>query len=212
MVDKFGVYDFRYMTDIFFNNIKLNFEEDEVDPETITDILSFLIYVEDKDFFIRKKPVYNPLIIIRRKLTDRKDLYTPDTQKYFLKMSHKIIYYFDNLKYLLNLGLTVLKNWRIYIRGFSTIEQQLIRVQIMLPDTYKLYTVRRKLFVEFVVNPMFFDSFKNRRAIIRDINKTDIDYEEYKLDILIVYYNKILNKPATIDDLIYKLASVSRLA
>ena len=211
MVDKFGVYDFRYMTDIFFNNIKLNFEEDEVDPETITDILSFLIYVEDKDFFIRKKPVYNPLIIIRRKLTDRKDLYTPDTQKYFLKMSHKIIYYFDNLKYLLNLGLTVLKNWRIYIRGFSTIEQQLIRVQIMLPDTYKLYTVRRKLFVEFVVNPMFFDSFKNRRAIIRDINKTDIDYEEYKLDILIVYYNKILNKPATIDDLIYKLASVSRL-
>lgn len=211
MVDKFGVYDFRHMTDIFFENIELNFEKDEVDPETLTNILSFLIYVEDKDFFIRKNSVYNPFLIIRRKLADRKDLYTADTKKHLPKISHKIRYFFDNLKYLLNLSLTVLKNWRTYIRGFSTIEQQLIRVQIMLPDTYELYKFRRKLFVEFVVNPMFFDSFKNRRAIMRNINRSDINFEEYKLEILIVYYNTILNKLNSIEDLIDKLARESRL-
>lgn len=211
MVDKFGVYDFRHMTDIFFENIELNFEKDEVDPETLTNILSFLIYVEDKDFFIRKNSVYNPFLIIRRKLADRKDLYTADTKKHLPKISRKIRYFFDNLKYLLNLSLTVLKNWRTYIRGFSTIEQQLIRVQIMLPDTYELYKFRRKLFVEFVVNPMFFDSFKNRRAIMRNINRSDINFEEYKLEILIVYYNTILNKLNSIEDLIDKLARESRL-
>lgn len=211
MVDKFGVYDFRHMTDIFFENIELNFEKDEVDPETLTNILSFLIYVEDKDFFIRKNSVYNPFLIIRRKLADRKDLYTADTKKHLPKISRKIRYCFDDLKYLLNLSLTVLKNWRTYIRGFSTIEQQLIRVQIMLPDTYELYKFRRKLFVEFVVNPMFFDSFKNRRAIMRNISRSDIHFEEYKLEILIVYYNTILNKLNSIEDLIDKLARESRL-
>lgn len=211
MVDKFGVYDFRYMTDIFFKNVKLNFESNEVDPETVTDLLSFLIYVEDKDFFVRRSSVYNPLLIIRRKLADRKDLYIPDPQKQLPQISHKIIYYFDSLKYLLNLGLTVLRNWKTYIRGFSTIEQQLIRVQIMLPDTYELYKFRRKLFVEFVVNPMFFASFKNRRAILRNISRSDIHFEEYKLEILIVYYNTILNKLNSIEALINKLARDSRL-
>lgn len=211
MVDTFGVYNFSYMRDIFFANRKLNFESDEVDPETVTDLLSFLIYVEDKDFFVRRSSVYNPLLIIRRKLADRKDLYTPDPEKHLPKISRKIIYYFDSLKYLLNLSLIVLKNWRTYIRGFSTIEQQLIRVQIMLPDTYELYTFRRKLFVELVVNPMFFASFKNRRAIFRNISRSDIHFEEYKLEILMVYYNTILNKLNSIEDLIDKLAKESRL-
>lgn len=38
------------------------------------------------------------------------------------------------------------KNIKSYIRGFSTIEQQIVRVKIMQPDTYAKYKYRRKIF------------------------------------------------------------------
>jgi hypothetical protein len=79
----------------------------------------------------------------------------------------------------------------------------------MYPDTFDKYMYRRKIFVEWVVNPMFFKAFRERRKLIRRLKK--IDYNEYKVEFLLFYYKDILGMPPTIDKLIDKISKNSRL-
>jgi len=70
-------------------------------------------------------------------------------------------------------------------------------------------SIEGRYFVEWIVNPMFFKAFRERRKVIRGIKK--IDYNQYKVEFLLFYYKEILEMPKTIEELIDKLSLSSRL-
>ncbi len=212
MIDTFGVYSFIYLSNSFFKakdsfeNFELN-KNEEVD---LVSILGFLVFVEDRDYFERKGAVFNPFYVIKRKMDNLKIDYVKKENKVEGKLIGIIKHYIDLAKHSIKLTLKILCNIKVYTRGFSTIEQQLVRVLIMYPDTFEKYVFRRKIFVEWIVNPMFFKAFKERRKVVRGVKK--INYNQLKVEFLLFYYVEILGMPKSIDELINKLYSSSRLS
>lgn len=211
MADTFGVYSFERLSsnllrtrdhykNKFTNHKKIN---------EIINILGFIVYVEDKDFFDRRLSIFNPYYVIKRKVSNfkMKNIVPCWGSSWCAEEKIKVMFKFTRQS--ARLMVIILRNIESYIRGFSSIEQQIVRVSIMLPDTYEKYPIRRKIFVEWVVNPMFFTAFRKRRKRLRNI-KT-IDYDQYKTEILLFYYKKILKEPMTIDELIISLCKQSRL-
>ncbi len=212
MIDTFGVFPFTHLSNNFFKTKEYfkSYETDENDPIDFVYILGFLVFVEDKDFFDRKGAVFNPYFVIKRKMNSLKTDHIKNENSSKKDIKKKLTYFLKILKYAIKLLLAILRNIKSYIRGFSSIEQQLVRVSIMHPDTYAKYKIRRKIFVEWIVNPMFFKAFRKRRKVVRGIKK--IDYYQYKVEFLLFYYKEILKMPKTVEELIKKLSSGSRLS
>jgi len=211
MIDTFGIYSFKKLSNDFFeakNYLKKYEANDQI--INLSNILGFLIYTEDRDYFFRKGAVFNIYYIIKRKVRDFKNLNEKSEKSLFSGSPNWLTYYYNLFKHAIKLIGKVLRNIRVYVRGFSTIEQQIVRVLIMYPDTFDKYMYRRKIFVEWIVTPMFFKAFRERRKVIRRVNK--IDYNEYKVEFILFYYKEILGMPKTIDELIGKLSINSRLS
>lgn len=209
MIDTFDIYPFEKLSKAFFET-KEYFKKNEANNyqiDNLPNILGFLIFVEDKDYFFRKGAVFNIFFVLKRKIRSFKKESKNQFKEKFL---YRITYYYNLLKVIIKLLEIFFRNIKAYIRGFSTIEQQIVRVLIMYPDTFDKYMYRRKVFVEWVVNPMFFKAFRERRKMIRRLKK--IDYNEYKVEFLLFYYKNILGMPTTVDELIDKIYRNSRLS
>lgn len=211
MIDTFGIFPFTHLSNTFFNAKEYfkNYKTDEKNPTDFVHILGFLVFVEDKDFFDRKGAVFNPYFVLKRKINNLKMRQIKGENKPEKKVKVELIYFLKAIKYAIKLLFKIMRNIKSYIRGFSSIEQQIVRVLIMYPDTYEKYIFRRKIFVEWIVNPMFFKAFRERRKVIRKIKR--ISYDEYKVEILLFYYKEILKMPKTFEELIDKLSFSSRL-
>lgn len=213
MVDYMGVYSFEKISKLFFDT-KIYFAkkliEEERDIQGLCDILGFIVYVEDKDYFNRKGSFFNPYYIIKRKynILKNKELsyssHKEKSEKYL-----KLFWYRKILNRSLSKFIKILKNVKSYLRGFSTIEQQIIRVNIMYSDTYHKYIFRRKIFVEFFVNIAFFRAFIKRRKSVQ--NKKKLNYNDHKVGFLLLYYKEILKEPLNFESVIKKIENQSRL-
>lgn len=212
MIDTFGIFPFTHLSNIFFKTKEYlgNYKTDENEPIDFVYILGFLVFVEDKDFFDRKGAVFNPYFVLKRKVNNLKTSHINNGDRSAKKLKKELKYFLRVIKYAIMLLFTIMKNIKSYIRGFSSVEQQIVRVLIMHPDTFEKYMFRRKIFVEWIVNPMFFKAFRERRKVVRGIKK--IDYNQYKVEFLLFYYKEILKMPKTIEELIDKLSSSSRLS
>ena len=212
MIDTFGIYPFENLSKSFFET-KEYFKKYEAYNEQIDNlpnILGFLIFVEDKDYFFRKGTVFSIYFVIKRKLRRFKSFNIESKSQFKGKFPYWLTYYYSLFKATIKLFERVFRNIKTYVRGFSTIEQQIVRVSIMYPDTFDKYMYRRKIFVEWVVNPMFFKAFRERRKLIRRLKR--VDYNEYKVEFLLFYYKNILGMPTTVDKLIDKICRNSRLS
>lgn len=212
MIDTFGIYSFNYLSNLFFDSKEYFASSDytKMPKEDLIYILGFIVFVEDKDFFDRKGAVFSPYYVFKRKMCNLETSYEDRQTKEQIKVGNLIEYYITVAKYAIRLILRVFKNIKSYIRGFSTIEQQIVRVTIMKPDTFEKYIFRRKIFVEWIANPMFFNAFRKRRKVVRRIK--NIDGYQYKVEFLLFYYNKILEMPKNMEELIEKLYLGSRLS
>lgn len=72
MIDTFGILPFTHLNNEFFKareDLK-NYKLDKNESIDIVNILGFLVFVEDKDFFDRKGVVYNPYFVLKRKVNN----------------------------------------------------------------------------------------------------------------------------------------------
>ncbi|MSS44179.1 hypothetical protein FYJ27_10725 [Anaerosalibacter bizertensis] len=183
IIDIFGFIGFEDLKKIILDEIKKFNEKNELN-NSILDYMGFIVYMEDKDYFERKGSLYNLKCMIKRKKKER--LKNIELQTKILIRNNK--FSFNKLN-----------------RGFSTIEQQVVRTQVMYGDSYS-YKFRRKLFVECIYTPMFFKVFINQRK------RYDFSYtiDRAKVDILKFYYNKILEYPSNEKELFEKMAIQSK--
>lgn len=101
-------------------------------------LYTFMIYCEDKNIFERKETHFF-LIDIKMKL----------------KKGNMFKGKIKN-----NTDTSYIKN---YLRGYSTIEQQLVRQYSMRSYSYR-YTFRRKIFMDWIYTPLFCKAICNRKA------------------------------------------------
>ncbi|SFH95160.1 hypothetical protein SAMN04489868_1791, partial [Pisciglobus halotolerans] len=99
--------------------------------------------------------------------------------------------------------------YRRYFRGYSTIEMQHIRVNVMNPNSFD-YVIRRKIFVEGIYTYFYFCSWK--RFILRMKGKdynSELIITYIKVMTLKSYYmdKAILDNPIDYDDLVNKFSS-----
>jgi hypothetical protein len=127
--------------------------------------------------------------------------------KYTRKISHYTIYVFYviykvtyfALKSFIRTLKIMRRAWkqkkpiRKYIRGYSTIEMQLIRT-LSIQHGYTSNVIQRK-FYEFIYSVVFFDSFKNNYQYFHYSN-----IDEYKLYLIYIY---IRVAPVKINDIAY---------
>jgi hypothetical protein len=128
--------------------------------------VNLLIHVEDRYFLDRDNIYFTIFLMITNKLKKIKEIEYKDKIK--SKMDNGV--QLANLKKLIKKIYAAIKNKKYLIRGYSNIEQQLIRTQVMLPDSYK-YTIRRKIFVEYVYTYLFFKAIKKQNIRYNRYNK-----------------------------------------
>ncbi|MDT2640757.1 hypothetical protein P7D31_11575 [Enterococcus dongliensis] len=153
------------------------------------ELLSFVLYCEDKNFFERKSNTIN-LVDLKMRCTKR------------LIFKDKIVIDAESRK-------------KQYIRGYSTIEQQLVRQFSMTPYSYK-YTIRRKIFNDWLYTPLFCKSICNRKARTYGKKKKKAAQKELmwnlKYMLLIQYFIIVLKKPKNSNDLIKEMSKQSRVS
>lgn len=179
----------------------------------ILDLLGFLIYVEDRDFLDRKKTSYSIRQVLNRKIKHEKKI----KSSFHLFNKNNIL----NKNNINKIGNTIKKVFDNLFRGYSTIEQQVIRTSIMQEYTYH-YTFRRKIFIERIYIKAFMRTYKKRKIKNRGLRTElsnyfrgregrDLEIEkkkkrkyinnEIKLEFLIFYYIKICKKPKNMQEL-----------
>lgn len=164
-------------------NSKIIFKEDQ------KELLSFVLYCEDKNLFERKSNTIN--------LVDLKN------------RCNKQSIFKDKIK------IDDESRKKRYIRGYSTIEQQLVRQFSMTPYSYR-YTFRRKLFNDWLYTPLFCKSICNRKARTygkkkkKEARKKLIWNLKYML--LIQYFTIVLKDPEKSEDLIKEMSRQSRVS
>ena len=151
MVDTFGIYSFEKLSKDFFKTKEYfkNYGANDGQIDNLPNILGFLIFVEDKDYFFRKGAVFSIYSVLKRKLVRFKsfNMNMESKSRYKGKLFHWLIYYYSLFKAIIKLVERVFRNIKTYLRGFSTIEQQIVRVFIMYPDTFDKYMYRRKVVI-----------------------------------------------------------------
>lgn len=176
----------------YFEDIKLG-----ILKKDITQSLSFIIHMEDKDYFTRKSHIFSILIILKRKkfykchIIAFKEKYL-SFKKYKNESKEKNIK--RNFKELLLRHFMLLKrifNWLIikfkqFLRGYSTPQTQFIRTNSLSENSYK-YTVRRKIFSEIIYTTLFFSAWE--RFIRKNLGLSKEDAKLYaKTKLLLAYF------------------------
>lgn len=185
--------------------------EEEDKKIIVYELLGFIIYAEDRGYFERKGPNINLKILFEQKYGVPFNIFNlikkfkyivhenssdqPDNGKKINKATRII---------------NVLKlAYRRYFRGYSTIEMQHVRINVMNPNSFD-YVIRRKIFVEGIYTYFYFCSWK--RFILRmkgkDYNSEDIITYIKVITLKSYYMDKaILDNPIDYDDLINKFSS-----
>lgn len=181
-------------SDRYFNDIK-----DYSNKAEIVQALSFILFMEDKDFFTRKKHTFSLLSVIKRKVPLRLSLYSlieilinklysknKDEEIQEKKIKNPIL----RLFYIFQCFIEKIKGIN---RGFSTPQTQFIRTNSLNENSYK-YTVRRKFFSEWIYTPMFFIAWERfiRRSLIMDRNDAK-KYAKIRLLLAYLYAGNIFN-------------------
>ena len=162
-------------------------------------LLAFLVFMEDRNMFRRKS----------NKITFRTDFIK------IKKYKEKLQRVFDGVKF--NNHTTIRDRLKNLNRGYSTIEQQIIRNIAMKDNTYR-YTVRRKNYIEKIYLYYFVKALCKRKARSLTTNRGMRKYYREKLKInlkylfLSYYYTNILNYPENKENLIEEMAKQSRVS
>ncbi|MBO0476537.1 hypothetical protein DOK76_05610 [Vagococcus sp. DIV0080] len=101
-----------------------------------------------------------------------------------------------------------------YKRGYSTIEQQLIRQYSIGNNAYR-YKYRRKFFFDWVYTPMFSKALCNRKSRVygkeKKIAKKELVWS-LKLMLLYNYFMSVLKNPKDSEELILNMSRQSRVS
>lgn len=159
--------------------------------DQIENILAFIIFMEDKDFFTRKKLSFSLTTVFNRK------------KRNFLNKKIK-----EKIKSFRPQTINPFKLYKKYRRGYSTIEMQVIQKIVLKEDSYQ-YTLRRKIFIEYLYSKYFYKALSTqliryKRTQYRshpDQTKNKI-HISIKILLLQYYFKHILNSPESIDGFI----------
>ncbi|KAA8785158.1 hypothetical protein EC604_15035 [Paenibacillus amylolyticus] len=177
-----------------FKNFKATkktlFESSE--PLEKNDLLSFVLFMEDRNLFNRRGTVFG---------------------LYDIKSS----YYLNNSKpsFMSDIKLNDEPRKR-FIRGYSTIEQQIFRNSALEDNSYR-YFFRRKFFIENIYNVCFTRAILIRRSKSygRKKNKQRQAYQNliwsFKLNLLEYYFRVILKNPNNEEELFLIMSKNSRV-
>lgn len=131
------------------------------------------------------------------------------------KYKEKLQAVFNGLKF--NNHTTITDRIKNLNRGYSTIEQQIIRNVAMEDNTYR-YTARRKNYIEKIYLYYFVKAVCKRKA--RSLTSNKIIRRKYrnilknnlKYRFLLYYYSEILNNPESSGELRGEMAKQSRVS
>jgi len=205
-VSFFGFYNF----DTALEKLNISLEKDIIqkdkESETIKqlyadvnekmDLLSFLLFMEDKNMFNRNKPyvtIYTDLI--RSKCSKERENHFPsinfnDKRKGFKKIIR-------------------------FLRGCSTIEQQYLRQHILEPNSYR-YKIRRSLLTSLYAEYFFKSICKRKsRTYTRNNRKNrklaNLLIPNLKYHFLVSYFIEILKNPVDAKQMISIMSQNSRV-
>lgn len=201
--DFFGFYDFKLTINKWKQNYTLNISRDNLDKEI--ELMTFVLYMEDKNFIYRKKPYLQP-----------KELFNKFLEKFKSKSKNNNRILFRKLRDFSGKKSGTVRCFKKYIRGYSTIEQQFIR-QFALKDYSYRYTFRRKIFIERIYLAYLLKAMKIRksRSLSRNPKKRKQLQEQFRLPmkiyLLCCYFELVMKHPDNIETLINKLQDQSRL-
>lgn len=161
-------------------------------------LLAFLVFMEDRNMFRRKS----------NRITFRTDFIK--NKKYKKKLQNV----FKGIKF--NNHTTIRDRIKNLNRGYSTIEQQIIRNVAMKDNTYR-YTIRRKNYIEKIYLYYFVKALCKRKA--RSLTSNKIVRRKYKVILknnlkyrfLLYYYSDILNNPQSSEKLREEMTKQSRV-
>lgn len=185
--------------------------KNSTEKENIYNLLGFIIYTEDRNYFnrngantnlktlfVKKYGVPFNLINLVKKIKDilKENIYIQNENR---EKKRKFKTYIEIFKSI----------FRRYFRGYSTIEMQHIRINVMNPNSYD-YVIRRKIFVEGIYTYFYFYSWKKFILRMKGKNYNQESINTYiKLVILKSYFmdKDILKTPVSYNDLIEKFTS-----
>lgn len=151
------------------------------------DLVAFVLYVEDRYLFDRKKfhITFKDILNSKRDPVIFKDKIIYESKSKFEK----------------------------YKRGYSTIEQQLIR-QYSISDQAYRYKFRRKLFFDWIYTPLFSEAICRRKSRVygkqKKIAKKELIWN-LKLMFLYNYFINVLKNPKNQNELIKNMSKQSRV-
>lgn len=227
--NNFEVIPFQELYRKQFKNLDKNRIKDEQD-EIIR--LSYIIYLEDRDFTVRKSFLFKIHVILLRKYLQSINRY--DFGKDYLILDRKLYRRYD-LNYIKKDVFSIL--WyltkslkkipslltRRLWRGYGTLPQQVVRVRALKNyGTYNSNKIRRKLFVENIYTSYFYKAMikRNSQIIVNDVSirvdkssKKDVNELSLLLlrrDILYAYYVNILKSPDCDEELITNMKKFAK--
>lgn len=159
---------------------------DDLFESSQLDLVAFFVYSEDKYFFDRKKSHITISNLIK--------------SNFFSSL-------FARKKTREKLG----KKFKKYYRGYSTIEQQIIRQYAMSENSYR-YKLRRKIFFEWMYTSYFIKSMCNRKSKVYGRNKKDAKKKligNLKIMFVYHYFINILENPKDKSELIKNMSRQS---
>lgn len=172
--------------------------------DVVQNMLGYILFIEDKDYYLRKKPTVSFKSIYRRKKNSYKqklgrELTPKDYWNAFKKAKRR---------WTGKSAQSRRKYVKQYKRGYSTPAMQLTRNIVLKENSYK-HKYRRKIFVEIIYLRFFWVAW--RRYIMRVLglkreNKADVDLF-IKNSILLAYFYEILKGKLTPDAIVGELKS-----
>lgn len=165
--------------------------KDVFETEFLTEkleLVAFVVYVEDRYLFDRKQVHLSFTNIL-------------DSKRDPVIFNGKISYENDSC-------------FNKYKRGYSTIEQQLIR-QYSISDNAYRYKVRRKLFFDWIYTPLFSKAICYRKSKVYGKNKKLAKKEliwHLKMMFLYNYFVNVLGNPEDKDELLTVMSKQSRVS
>ncbi|MFW3589647.1 hypothetical protein [Vagococcus fluvialis] len=196
--DYFGINSYK---ETFYNlkNINLGVKnnkqaKDVLDENFINenlDLVAFVLYVEDRYLFDRKQShiTFMDILNSKRDPVIFKNKIKYESKSWFEKYIEK------------------------YIRGYSTIEQQLIRQYSISEQAYR-YKCRRKLFFDWIYTPLFSKAICRRKSRVygkkKKIAKKELIWN-LKMMFLYNYFINVLKNPKNKNELINNMSQQSRV-
>lgn len=191
--DYFGYLDFDYL-DKKLNEVTFFKDMNILDLEMNKTLISFILHMEDKDFFERKDLNIDLWKIFSRKKINLISKIKKKRHKITFKINFKRLYY---------------KYWR----GYSTIEMQVIRNTVMWEDSYQ-YKIRRKIMVEHIYSKYYYKAVtrKLKRHHIVEFNSDSGEtlrriHTTVKMLFLQYYFVETLSHPEDLDEFISAIKS-----